>query len=386
MIVAMVNSQDIFSPLRALGAALACIGLMSVQPCARAADAEPPGWVTEASAVQHSLADGLPVLSLDRSDGLLRLMPGTGTARAAQRTQAKWLLQHPSGWRLGGVVRSEVEVEVTGSTLALAQSLDSSSFPAADTTYAVSASHLGWRGRGLELGLPWQSLGNGAWQWTANAQWLQLTELKSNQVGGHAQFSDATRAFDFDLVADRYGTGITGPFLAGSGAAGSALSLSLGLRGQIHPDWAFSIEANDLVSRLHWSRMARERLRLNTQVSRVRPDGFLDYEPAITGQQSVEVLRRQMGVHWDSELRWAYAPATTALARWVSMAGMDELWLGWGKAWPAQDLQLTWRYETLREAIAVQLAWRGLSLTWATDGQGAASELKQVALGWRMAF
>ena len=376
-------------PFRTLATCSALLVALAALAPSRAVSADnglPLVWATSVSAVEHSVADGLPVLALGGGDWPQRLTAGSGEARAAQRIEAKWLAYHPSGWRLGAVARSQASVNASPSSLALAQALDSKAYPAGDTTFGLSAQHVGWRGRGVEVGIPWQAIGDGGWQWTADAQWLQLTDLRTTRIEGLANYVAAGNGYDFDVSADRSNPRITGPFLGAAGSAGTGVSLSLGIKGHIRPDWFLTVRAYDVASRLQWDRMAQDRLRLNTQVTRLRPDGLLDYDPAVIGLQSVGAVATRMGPRWDSQLTWQFSPAAAVSTRWVRAADMDELWLGWDATWPGSTIDVYLGYEGLRQAVATRLAWRGLYLSLATDGRGAKAEYRQIALGWHLRF
>ena len=367
--------------LSAVFMALAC---MAHHPMVVAGGTPPGAWATTASVVEHSLADGLPVLTLNQDDWPQRVARDTGMAKAMQRVEAKWLAHHPSGWRLGAVARSQAGVRATPATLELVKILDGKTLPAADSTFALSAQYAGWRGRGVELGVPWQNTGWDTWQWTADAQWLQLTDLRSTRIGGLASYDAAKNNYDFDVSADRYSRRITGPYLGVADSMGTGLSLSLAVKGHIRPDLMLTVQGHDLVSRLHWNRMAQERMRLNTQVTNVRADGFLDYGPAVTGQQSLGTAMARIGARWDSQLQWQHTPAAALSARWVRVAEMNELWLGWDSKWAGSTLDVHLGYETIRQAVQARLAWKGLYLSLGTDGRGAQSGYRQIALGWHL--
>ncbi|MDP3423776.1 MAG: hypothetical protein Q8S32_08440 [Burkholderiaceae bacterium] len=343
-------------------------------------------WSSRVSVQEHSVADGLPVLALDR-DGWQHLVSvGSGTARAAQRVSAAWEVEHPSGWRLGVVARSQASVSASPGALALAQAVAGDSLPTADTDYPLAVSHMGWRGRGLALGLPWQALASSTWQWTADAQWLQLTDMRHTRIDGSGRYQVASQAYGFDVHADRASRGIAGPFLGASGTTGEGYSVSFALKGHISPQLAFSVKADDVLSRLTWNRLAREQLRLNTQVTVRRPDGFLDYAPAISGQQSLQNLSTRVGARYDTRLTWQYAPTSAVLARWHRLAGMDELWLGWGTAWPDSSLGLQLGLETVRRALAAKVTWHGFYADLGTDFRGSESEYRQITLGLNLKF
>ncbi len=364
------------------GLLVVAAGTGGAWPLARASEPE-TAWSTRVSVETHSVAQGLPVLALDRDDWHKLITIGPDMARATQRVGAFWEVEHPSGWRLGAVARSQASVVASPGALALAQA---GAGDTVDAQFDLSASYLGWRGRGLTLGLPWQSLDKGAWTWTADVQWLQLTDLRHTQLGGVAQYQAASQTYGFDVTADRASRGITGPFLGGSDVTGTGYSVSWAAKGRISPGLTVSLKAEDVWSRLRWGRLARERLHLNTQVVRRRADGFLDYAPAISGQQSVQALSARMGARGDARLVWQYAPTSTVSARWHRLAGMDEFWLGWSTAWPDSSLGLQLGWETVRQAAAAKLTWHGFYVDMGSDGRGTLSEYRQVGLGWTKRF
>jgi hypothetical protein len=343
-------------------------------------------WAPFTSVEEHSIADGLPVLALDH-DGWQQLVPiGPDTARAAQRVNAVLGAEHSSGWRLGALARSQAAVAVSSDALSLAQAIAGDRSPAADTSFGLGASYVGWRGRGFTVGIPWQSVGSNDWQWTADAQWLQLTDFRYTQLEGTALYQSSTQTYGFDVSSDRASRGITGPFLGISGVKGVGYSVSFAAKGQITPKVQVSFKAEDLLSRLRWGQLAREQLSLNTQVQRRRADGFLDYAPAISGRQSIQAVSARMGARYDTQLAWQYAPTSAASARWHRLAGMNEYWLGWSTRWPERSISLQLGLEAVRQAVAARLTWNGFYVNVGSDGKGTVSQYRHIGLGWELRF
>lgn len=343
-------------------------------------------WTVGASLTDHMQGDGLPVAALGKPDWYVHADQPRASSRADRRIQVSLGAEHATGWRVAAVGRAQATVEASADAVALAVALESRRFPLADRLFTVWGQSQGWRGEGIELGTPWMPLGVQGWQWQAEGQWLQLSDWRRNNVSGAAAFLVASQGYDAHLSASRSGLGIRGPFLGSSGKVGMGMSVSVALRGQWTPQVAVRFRGQDVLSRLRWSRMASEQLTLNTQVAMLRPDGLLDYEPAVKGVQSVGRLSRSIGRAWYAELDWQLGAHDVAQARAQHVGGMWSTWLLWQRSLPAQQLRWTVGVEPRKQAVKLRADWRGAYLEWAGDGRGKTSEIGQVGAGVRFGF
>lgn len=344
-------------------------------------------WLVQMQAEKLSVADGLPVLSLDQVDWYRGLSGIRQPSRAAQRSQVGLDAMHHSGWHMGLVGRSQVTLGASADTVELARLNATGQDPASGTSLAVQAQALGWTGKGVTVGTPWLSLVP-AWGLRSrlDAQWLQLSKLRQGALSGQVAYARAG-IYDAGLSSDRRDIGITGPFLGASDARGWGSSLSLAVEAEPVPGWQIELQADDLWSRLVWGRMARETAVLNTQVTTRAPDGTLDFAPLISGQQVLSRVNEVMGTRWTATLshmvRHDKPDWGQWNVKWTRWAGMDETWVGWRSLAAPREWQWQLALEPQRHAVAVGGQWRGLRVGLTTDGESATrTRYRQWSVGW----
>ncbi len=342
----------------------------------------PDGWKMSLTLRDQTLAQGIPVSALDTADWFRHVNPNAAVLRATVHQEVLAEATHASGWRLGAIARGHADVTVSADAARLARVLDSEGFPAQDTNYQLQAQGEGWRGRGVKLGSPWWTVANTSWQWRADVVGLELTDWRQASLTGEAQGLSGAQSVDFNVQGTRAGRGVRGPFLGHGDKVGYAWSLSLDARAQLAPDWHLQLRASELVSRLHWKRSPAESLAINTAVEQLRPDGAIDYAPAVQGRQFLTNRSGRMHARWQGVLTWQATSKYAASMAWQRMAGMSQTWLGVSRG-AADSSEISWTLaaDLQRRGVKGRLEWGPAFLEVATDTRGAQAELRQLHLG-----
>lgn len=349
----------------------------------------PAQWVLSAHAEDVALARGLPVMALDRANWPAYWTDTGAPAKAVRNLHAELMATHPNGWQLSAVVRAQAWLEASADAVTVAALDATRSDPVAPRSFKLTAGGQSWQGQGIKVGTPWQALGGaGLWQWHANAQLLGLKKLRTDQVGGDIVYQ-GVGVYDFNVAAQRANTSITGPFLPPSGLNGQGASLSLVLKGEPLPGLHLQLQADDLVSRLQWSGMARDTSVLNSQVTTRAADGSLDYAGLVNGQMSLVAMDERMAPYWRLNGSWLLLgnQAGEVTFRANRLAGMNQFWLGWQGVNLAHE-RPHWAVEiepNLR-ALSAELTWGNWRALLATDGKGARTEYRRWLLSWQAAL
>ncbi len=344
-------------------------------------------WVLSAQAEDTALGEGLPVLALDRQDWPRFRSDTSGTARAARSLRAELLATHPSGWQFSAVVRAEAWLEASPDAVTVAALDTTHTDPTGPQSFTLAARSQSWQGQGIKVGTPWWALDHaGTWHWRANAQLLNLTKLRTDEITGSIAYSGAG-VYDFNLAGQRANTSITGPFLPASGTGGQGASLSVAFKGEPWPGLQLQVQADDLLSHLEWQSMATDISALNSQVATRAPDGTLNYAALLNGRMALATLNERIGTHWRVNARWALEglPASAVTARAEYVAGMRQFWLGWDSVY-AEKTKWHWEIEPQRRALSAGLSWGHWQALMATDGQGDSTEYRRWSLGWHAAW
>ena len=343
-------------------------------------------WTIDAKVSDQMQGEGLPVVGLAEPDWYKYATHPRATSRADRRIQARLSAEHSTGWRIALVGRAQATVAASEDAVSLAATLEAREFPAQDRAFSLRGESQSWRGRGIELGTPWMKTGFDGLEWRTDVQWLQLSDWRTNDLRGVGSYAADGQSYDFDLVASRHNLGIRGPFLGLPGAAGVGASVSVSVQSQWTPNVQVRLRGQDLLSRLNWSRMTSEQLALNTQVQTLRPDGFLDYAPAVTGRQSLGKASGSMGRAWYAEVSWRMNPHDTLQAQVQHVGHMWGSWLVWQRSAPVDQLGWSIGLEPRKQAISLRAAWHGAYLEWAGDSKGKASEIRRLEAGVRVGF
>lgn len=342
----------------------------------------PDGWRYSVVLSDTTLTRGVPISALDQDDWYQRVDLNAGNPRAVLKQEVLLELEHPSGWRLGASARAQAHVSSSSDAVRLAQDVDFKRFPDGDRSYWVDAQGAGWRGSGIRLGSPWWPVGHTGWELRGDLLGMTLHDWRESSLLGAAHFDAGNQGFDFDMAGERVGRRVRGPFLGQGGSAGYGWSLSLDVRAALAERWRLRVRAQDLVSRLHWNRIPTETLLLNSNVTQLRPDGFVDYGPVVRGQQALVSRSTTIGAGWHGELTWQVTPRWESSIVWERVAGLSQTWIGLGKR-SSIPSGLSWRVasDMRRGVVKGRIDWGPAFVEIATDVRSANSEARHLQMG-----
>jgi hypothetical protein len=373
-----------------IGSALAGVACAaSAQPVADPAKpADGPVWQLQLSSDRHS--DALPLAAWG-DDDWSRLRPRAGTNLAYVDEQLR--LQRRSGsWTLGLVARSHATLVAGSQALALAAQLDRGR-PAADQPaqqWQVDMRLRGFAGAGASLALDspadagWAralaASTGGQWQAGVTAELLALGRLRLRRIDGTASLAGNGGGYAFDLRSDEHDDRLSAPFQQAFARRGLGLLLGGSLQWQ-HGDWTVRAALQD-GGWLHWRGLPRQQLALDTSTVGFDADGFVQYKPLLTGQNSQRGFTQAQP--WTGSLALAHdlddrrqagitlrqlpgAPLLPAL-HWRQRSGD----LQWGLAWQVHQRR-----------ASIDLAWRGLALQAGADRLGAGAHSRSFGLAWQ---
>lgn len=344
------------------------------------------GWAISLEAEDVALGQGLPVLALDQPNWPSLKANTGGTARALRSVRAELVATHGSGWQISALARSEARLEATEDAVAAAALDATQSDPSAPRSFYLAASSQSWQGQGIRVTTPWWTIGPAEqWRWQVDAQFLHLTQLRSDEIAGDIQYNGAG-VYDFNLHSDRSSVGISSPFLRAPASSGLGAALSVAVDGEPTAGLHLNFRAYDWLSQLQWSDMATDASRLKSQVTTRAPDGSLDYAALLNGQLALTNMARKMSVHWSAHASWMVDAARhtgAVTARMERKAGIDQFWLGWDNA-ALNPASPHWRVEIepRRHAVSTGLVWGNWRVLLATDGKGADTEHRRWLINW----
>lgn len=360
-------------------------GLAGLTPLARG---EPVAWPAPyAQADFRAWSNGVPVLDID-GPWAQGYDPRSGPQRAYQAMQVEagaaiqWPWWPDAGtWRLGVLARSEAYVALSGPGAQVAYHYQSRQDPATPQAFDAHADVLSWRGRGVALHGPQWPLGPWAsLTWSASVQWLALQRLRHTLVDGQVRYLGAG-GYDHQLQIQDDSATARPPFLPAPASQGAGQTLSLSLRWQASPDIVWSAQAQDLWSRLHWADLNALQARLDTQVSSKTVDGYIDYQPELTGQYTPHRVATRIPRALAVQGQWQRPEGLWSL-RLHHQWGLQQTWLGWQS--PGAD-GWSLAVEPRFGAWQVGTQWRGWSARLMADRLDAGAHVRQVSLAYQWA-
>ena len=360
------------------------------QPVATPAADDTAAWQLSAQSDRHS--DALPLAAWG-GDDWRQLQPRSGRNLAYIDEQLR--LQRRSGsWTLGLVARSQATLVASAPTLALAALLAQGRQPSAPQQWAVDMRLRGFAGAGVSLAVDsasdarWaQALGaatGGPWLASLSTELLALGRWRERQLAGSVSHGgDAADNYGFALRSDELDDRLSAPFQQAFARRGSGVLLGASLQWQ-NRDWAARAAVQD-GGWLHWRGLPRQQLALNTSTLGFDADGFLQYQPLLTGQNS---QRRQTRLQpWTGTLAVAHQLDTLRSLGLTlrQLPGAPLLpALEWRQRSGALQWSLGWQLHERRASL--YLAWGGWALRAGADRLGASAHSRNLALTWQSAL
>ena len=185
----------------------ALLSLPSFAQDAFAPGATPPHWTIHVALGEESIGQGLPVLALDRPDWPSYLSGQEADPRAWRSLYAELSATHPSGWRLGALIRAEAWLQASPDAVTAAALDATDSEPETGRRYNLNARSQSWQGQGIKVGTPWLALDAAKrWHWQADAQLMRLQRLRTIDLSGSLLYR-ARDLYDFNIQSQRSNSG-----------------------------------------------------------------------------------------------------------------------------------------------------------------------------------
>lgn len=345
-----------------------------------------PTWQFSLQSDRHS--DALPLAALG-DDRWRSVQPRHGRNLAYIDDQLR-LQRRSADWTLGLVARSQATLVANQPALELAALLAQGRQPALPQDWTVDARLRAFSGVGVSLGWdspdgqPWSralsAATGGQWQASLSAELLALGRWRDRRLGGAVSHAGGgSGGYGFALQSDALDDRLELPFQQAAARRGSGLLLGAALQWQGEA-WSLKGALQD-GGWLHWQQLPRQQLALATDTVGFDADGFLQYRPLLTGQNSQATRSRWQPWHATLTARYQVdaqrslalalrqlpgAPLLPAL-HWRQRQGP----LQWGVGWQLHERRAT-----------LDLTWRAWQLRAGADRLGAGAHSRSLALAW----
>jgi hypothetical protein len=365
------------------------LGVAHAAPSAQATDGALPAWgAWRLGAYGHvtgqAWSNGLPIIEMDgrwqqgyqqrqavqRAYQTLDAEVGVSVAMAPDPASA------PAVWRIGWVQRAQAQVRLSGQAAQVVYHYQSQTDPAQAQSLDSAATVQYWQGQGLSVHSPAWRLG--AWQVSGRVQWLQLQRLRRTDTSGTTAY-DGAGAYAYRMDLRDADSRRQAAFLAPAEAYGQGASMSLAVQWQPASGVVAGLALDDAWSQLQWRGVNATRAVLNSEVSNRTPEGYIDYQPAVKGQDTRRTVSERIPVTVRADLIWQ-RPEGDWFVQLQHRWGLQQTWLGWagGQAW-------RWRValEPQARAASVGVQWQGWCLQAAADRLDGGAHVRQLALAYQ---
>ena len=309
---------------------LACGSALAQQP--------DTAWQAYAGVQLWAAYDAIPLRQFDGN--WAAYAPRDGRNVFLQRHRAEAGVEK-DGWRVGFEYRQEGSLVTNRDTLDFYHAAQQSLRPDGARAYTFDAQFKSWSAAGLRVARTFALEPKGAALTVSGALYAhprnrdidvngKIDYRPVDQYGINAQYRESDTHY-------RY------PFMQKKDQTFSGASVSMALQWPLGERVTANLALNDLWSRMRWSNLPAVTKNLNSEVTNVDQDGYVNYRPLLSGQNSL--IDKSGSINMSSAASLSYR-----LDQWRMKVGLDRIegttipavTATYGFAWGA----LTGSYET----------------------------------------
>jgi hypothetical protein len=284
---------------------LACGSAMAQQPAT--------AWQAYANVQLWAAYDATPIRQFDGTWDTYA--PRAGRNVFLQRHRAEVGVEK-DGWRVGLEYRREGTLVTDRETLDFYHNYQQRLRPDDARAYTLDAQFKTWSAAGLRVARTFALDRPGAALTVSGALYAHPSnreiEINGNinyqqvdEYGGNARYRESdTRYRD--------------PFMPGLSQSSSGASVSMALQWPLSERVTANLALNDLWSRMRWSNLPSITQSLNSNVTSLDQNGYINYKPLLSGQNSRIDKSGSIGMSSAASL-------TYRLDRWSMKAGLDRI-------------------------------------------------------------
>jgi len=263
--------------------------VVSATVAAQAADE--PAWHPYAQARAWAAYDAIAIADLD-GDWAGGVQPRGGRNVMLQRHRAEAGVER-GAWRIGWEYRQEATLITDRQTLGFVRRYKQRIKPLETNSYALAARLERWSAQGLRLG-----------RWFGDADGLLPRVRISGAVYTRASLRDTALdgsvlyrpvdQYEVDLRRSEADTSARYPFMREQ-PGGAGVSMALALAWRLAPALTANIDIDDLWSVMRYTGLPFKEERLDTKVSALDADGYINYRPLLSGVNRQATVNRKLG-------------------------------------------------------------------------------------------
>lgn len=308
-----------FIVMTALASSIVCPDAMAQQFLSAAApwQAASTGWQAYADIRAWVAYDAIPVGEFGGKWGE-GYASRNGRNVFLQRNRASIGVEK-EGWRVGVEYRQEGSLDASRDTVDFYHLYQQRQLPDAARSFGLDARFHSWSASGMRVSRTFtldQSVLAGLQMNVSGALYGTLRN-RDTTVGGSASYQ-GLGAYGVNAQSLDSDTRYRYPFMPEASQASSGGSVSVALQLPLDEHWTANVAIDDLWSRLRWSNLPTGQKSINSEVATTDQNGYVNYQPLLTGQNSLISKTGTIGATRSASL-------TYQQAQWLVKLGVDHL-------------------------------------------------------------
>lgn len=222
-------------------------------------------------------------------------------------------------WQLGIEYRQQGVLDASQDTVEFYHLYKQREHPQQARGFDINSQFSAWSAIGFRLAHTFALFGS-----RNNSPLLMLSgtyygrpRVREVAIQGQVQYQD-NDVYSFNAEMLESNTRYRYPFMPDAPQTGSGASVSLALAWPLTEQLSTRLTINDLWSRMRWSNVASKQEQLGSQASSYDKDGYVNYRPLLTGQDSLVNLQRGIGASGAVSVSYRFG-------LWSASTGLDYL-------------------------------------------------------------
>jgi hypothetical protein len=256
--------------------------LINLLACGSALAQQPDtAWQAYAEVQLWAAYDAIPLRQFDGTWGAYA--PRDGRNVFLQRNRAEIGVEK-DGWRVGLEYRVEGTLVANRDTLDFYHAYQQRLRPDTPRAYALDAQFKAWSAAGLRVARAFALDGSGAALTVSGALYAHPRN-RNIDVNGKVDYQPVDN-YGFNAQYRESDTRYRYPFMPEVSQSSSGASVSMALQWPLGERVTANLALNDLWSRMHWANLPSLTQNLNSNVTSIDQDGYVNYRPLLTFKNS----------------------------------------------------------------------------------------------------
>ena len=273
------------------------------------------GWQAYAQVKLWAVYDAIPVREFD-SDWSVGYAPRAGRNLFLQRNRAEFGVEK-DGWRVGIEYRQEGTLDAGRDTLEFYRLYKQRLRPDSARDFNLDAQFKSWSAAGLRVARTFPlDEAAGPLLMVSGALYANPRN-RDIDVTGNVNYRPAD-VYGFNAQYQESDTRYRYPFMPEPSQTSSGASVSLALQWPLSERFTANLALNDIWSRMRWSNLPAVRKSISSDVTSYDKDGYVNYQPLLSGQNSQIEKTGTIGASGTASLSYR-------LDQWTMTAGLDRI-------------------------------------------------------------